>query len=60
MIFCAILAPMKLSDQVRAFLRDMASKGGHARAAALTPKRRKEIATIAVRAREARKNGGKK
>ena len=51
---------MKLTSQMRSYLKAMASKGGKARKKALSPERRSEIAKNAVTAREAyrkEKNG---
>ncbi len=48
-------SPAEITRAGRIFSRLGASKGGHARAAKLSPERRSEIARIAVQAREAKR-----
>ena len=56
MLYYRYMANLRaLPDAVLARFREWGRQGGIARKNKLSPKRRKEIATIAVRARESRK-----
>ncbi len=55
MINRSILGAMKLDAKTRAFFEKTGRKGGLARAKALTPERRREIAKLASLARHAKR-----